>query len=148
MATFTEHYSLIKPDEADYYDVSDFNENMDSIDGLIAESASAMAEISGKIGEAADTGEDTLFGKLNSGGSLIKSIQTVDLSSAAYQGSANKAINPVDPSKCIVLMQHLQDSTHHSAKVLYTLTENNISYTSTSNVSGELYLRFQIIEFY
>lgn len=32
MATFTEHYDLIKPGTDDYYDVADFNENMDAID--------------------------------------------------------------------------------------------------------------------
>ena len=30
MSTFTENYDFIKPDNEDYYDIQDFNENMDS----------------------------------------------------------------------------------------------------------------------
>ena len=36
MSTFTENYNLIKPDEADYYDITDFNENMDTLDAALA----------------------------------------------------------------------------------------------------------------
>lgn len=32
MSTFTENYDFIKPDNEDYYDIQDFNENMDAID--------------------------------------------------------------------------------------------------------------------
>ena len=45
MATFTENYSLIKPDQADYYDVADWNENMDTIDAQLAEAAAANAAL-------------------------------------------------------------------------------------------------------
>ena len=30
MSTFTENYDFIKPDNEDYYDIQDFNENMDA----------------------------------------------------------------------------------------------------------------------
>lgn len=42
MAEFTENYNLIKPGEEDYYDVQDFNENMDTIDGVMAATEAAM----------------------------------------------------------------------------------------------------------
>ena len=68
MATFTEHYDLIKPGTDDYYDVADFNENMDAIDTQLYQAEQDMAGVSEKIGNPGDEGEDTLFGLLNPGG--------------------------------------------------------------------------------
>lgn len=65
MATFTEHYDLIKPGTDDYYDVADFNENMDAIDTQLYQAEQDMAGISEKIGNPGDEGEDTLFGLLH-----------------------------------------------------------------------------------
>ena len=79
---------------------------------------------------------------------VVKSMQTVDLSSTAYQGSANAAINTVNPSKCIVIRTTVQDITSGKAKADYTLESNKISYVSTSTVNGDLHFRFQIIELY
>lgn len=62
MATFTEHYDLIKPGTDDYYDVADFNENMDAIDTQLYQAEQDMAGVSEKIGNPGDEGEDTLFG--------------------------------------------------------------------------------------
>lgn len=67
MATFTEHYDLIKPGTDDYYDVADFNENMDAIDTQLYQAEQDMAGVSEKIGNPGDEGEDTLFGLLNPG---------------------------------------------------------------------------------
>lgn len=65
MATFTEHYDLIKPGTDDYYDVADFNENMDAIDAQLYQAEQDMAGVSEKIGNPGDEGEDTLFGLLH-----------------------------------------------------------------------------------
>lgn len=65
MATFTEHYDLIKPGTDDYYDVADFNENMDAIDTQLYQAEQDMAGVSEKIGNPGDKGEDTLFGLLH-----------------------------------------------------------------------------------
>ncbi|MCI7658135.1 hypothetical protein [Anaerotignum sp.] len=65
MATFTEHYDLIKPGTDDYYDVADFNENMDAIDTQLYQAERDMAGVSEKIGNPGDEGEDTLFGLLH-----------------------------------------------------------------------------------
>ena len=65
MATFTEHYDLIKPGTDDYYDVADFNENMDAIDTQLYQAEQDMAGVSEKIGNPGDEGEDTLFGLLH-----------------------------------------------------------------------------------
>ncbi len=58
MAEFTENYNLIKPSEEDYYDVQDFNENMDTIDAQMAETE---AEIEG-LGQKLD-GIDAKIGE-------------------------------------------------------------------------------------
>ena len=60
MATYTENYNLIKPDEEDYYDVADFNENMDTLDSAMAAAEAAAEEVSAKIGTPAESGQ-TVF---------------------------------------------------------------------------------------
>lgn len=65
MATFTEHYDLIKPGTDDYYDVADFNENMDTIDTQLYQAEQDMAGVSEKIGNPGDQGTDTIFGLLH-----------------------------------------------------------------------------------
>ena len=65
MATFTEHYDLIKPGTDDYFDIADFSENMDAIDTQLYQAEQDMAGVSEKIGNPGDEGEDTLFGLLH-----------------------------------------------------------------------------------
>lgn len=65
MATFTEHYDLIKPGNDDYYDVADFNENMDAIDTQLYQAEQDLTGVSEKIGNPGDEGTDTLFGLLH-----------------------------------------------------------------------------------
>lgn len=65
MATFTEHYDLIKPGTDDYYDVADFNENMDAIDIQLYQAEQDMAGVSEKLGNPGDQGTDTIFGLLH-----------------------------------------------------------------------------------
>ena len=42
MSTYTENYSLIKPDAEDFYNIDDFNENMDVIDETMTKQAEAI----------------------------------------------------------------------------------------------------------
>ena len=67
MSTYTNNYNLLKPDDDDYYDISDFNENMDTIDGQMQLLDLEVSGVSEKIGNPADNGNDTIFGKLNRG---------------------------------------------------------------------------------
>ncbi len=84
MATFTTNYDLIKPGNDDYYDIADFNENMDAIDGQLSlteqevtrvkeeleELKSGMGQneslsaIERKIGNHTDQTNTTLFGAI------------------------------------------------------------------------------------
>lgn len=64
MSTYTENYDLIKPDEEDFYDVQNFNENMDSIDMQMALTEEEIAGVSEKIGTSEDEITNTVFGKL------------------------------------------------------------------------------------
>ena len=50
---------------ADYYDVSDFNENMDAIDAQMALTEQETENISGKIGNSEDAETGSVFSKLN-----------------------------------------------------------------------------------
>ena len=49
MSTFTENYDLIKPGSEDYYDVQDFNENMDTIDAQLAEAEAKIQTIHAEL---------------------------------------------------------------------------------------------------
>ena len=149
MATYTENYSLLKPGEEDFYSIEDFNENMDTIDTLMAENETAVNGIDGKIGNPGDTGTGTLFGAVaaagNNTGSVIKSIQRV----TAYGNiSLSKTIdiNKVDTSKTFVIMERLRGAVDSHASVSYSLSSTSIT-VSASNSSNEISIGFWIIEF-
>ena len=118
MAQNTEHYNLVKPDYTDPADVSQLNDNMDTIDGILWQLANAGAdeellkkvqEILDKIGETDDTdGSDTLgsvFAKLNE---LLKG-NTEIINYMPYLNSTVTSENPV--SLDILLTQLLYGTT-------------------------------------
>ena len=143
MATYTENYNLIKPDEEDYYDVADFNENMDTLDSAMAAAEAAAEEVSAKIGTPAESGQ-TVFSLLNSGGgSIIKSTQRVTISAP----DKSVAINPVNPSKCFVISERLQNAHGNLLKFDYVLHTDRIEMTSMPNSSYPVDIGFWIVEF-
>lgn len=147
MATYTENYNLTLPEEGDFYNVENFNENFETIDTLMAEAKSGINEVNEKIGTP-ENGE-TVFSLLkNNGGGLIKSIQTV--STTHNTGSAKEtilAINAVDPTRCIVLMDRMSDTTNLDVKISYTLAETSLTVNTGAAQSGTIIVQFQIIEF-
>lgn len=143
---FTEHYSLIKPAAADYYDIQDFNENMDTIDTQMAQAESQMGNISDKIGSP-ENGE-TLFSLLKGGTQgLIKSIQRVFYKNSTHTGES-VAINEVDETKCIVLFERLKDTGTGLTNVDYALSKNELTITHTSSAENSVAFGFWIVEFY
>ncbi|MBQ9092308.1 MAG: hypothetical protein IJY52_08610 [Anaerotignum sp.] len=153
MTTFTENYNLIKPGEEDYYDVTDFNENFDTLDTAIATAEAEIDGVNEKIGNSTDADSGTIFGKLNTivssvvqGTSVIKSIQHVTYTNPTGSEGAELSINTVDPAKCFVLLERLYDAS--STKISYTLNQNSVVLTHDGAVVGKLSLGFWIIEFY
>lgn len=159
MANFTENYHLKKPEDAEYYDVADFNGNMDIIDGALGAVAAQAdsAEIADKIGEPADTVLHTVFGKMNGyispdgkGVRIIKSIQRVTYGIAPNTYGGSRSISPVDPERCITFYERLYDG-HLSGvnQFNYTLTANavNFSHSGFSSSPG-LSFGLWVIEFY
>lgn len=132
MATYTENFDLIKPDDADYYDVADFNANMDIIDEALTESAG----ISGVI--SAD----------GQGVRIIKSIQhkTVTLNTS---GQTEVSISPVDASRCIVILERLYDGYNYTGRAVYTLQDDKIVINQhQGNSTYQIILGFWVVEFY
>ena len=149
MATFTEHYNLIKPDEADYYDVSDFNENMDTLDAAMAITEQTISAVDDKIGTPATEG-NTLFSLLEGNNGFIKSFQRVQFNVTSGSTTHTKALTTsVDPTKCIVLMDKLHDRTG-VMKFVYTLNSNSIdlNVTNYDGNSWEAIVLFQVIELF
>ena len=137
MATYTENYNLILPEEDDFYNVEDFNENFRSMDTALSTVEAALESIDQKL--------DQMAGKSSS---AVKSIQTI-ITTDFNTNNANltESIQTVEPSRCIVIADKLMDSTGGSAKFSYTLSANNIT-VSCSGPSGYGKMMFQIVEFY
>ncbi len=149
MSTFTENYDLIKPSEEDYFDVQDFNENFDAIDGQMALTEREIAGVNEKIGSPAESGQ-TIFSLLNNMKfpSLIKSIQRVFY----HNKNTGKelSINTVDPAHCIVLMERVYDNYDAGRPYVdYTLSSNllTISHGTASYSTNVICCGFWIIEF-
>ena len=148
MATFTENYSLIKPDGEDYYDVTDFNENMDTLDGLMAAAEQNMEGITEKIGTPSETGQ-TLFSLLEQGSritfqSLFKSVQRVKIASP----NKTVAISRVNPAKCLVFVERIYNQSDALRSYEYILHADQIEMTTFSNANQDVILAFNILEFY
>lgn len=149
MSTFTENYDLIKPSEEDYFDVQDFNENFDAIDGQMALTEQEIAGVNEKIGSPAESGQ-TIFSLLNNMEfpSLIKSIQRVFY----HNKNTGKelSINTVDPAHCIVLMERVYDNYDAGRPYVdYTLSSSQltISHGTSSYSTNVICCGFWIIEF-
>lgn len=147
MSSFTENYSLIKPSADDFYDIQDFNENMDAIDALMAEQETAAGQINDKIGNPTDVGNTTVFGLLKNGGSIVKSIQRVFYTPAQGQLTAEIDIDSVNPAKCFVLLERLKDTTEKLHYITYTLQETKLCIQNDNQNEGFLKYSFWIIEF-
>lgn len=148
MAKYTENFNLIKPEDDEYYDVADFNENMDIIDEALAESAGG----SDKIGEPEDSILSTVFGKLNGfisadgrGVRIIKSLQHIIINHAPSEFSKTVTIDPVDSSRCVVIMEILA---HNPITTSYTLSDTKLSASYTISQNTGCRMGFWIIEFY
>lgn len=155
MTTFTENYSLTKPDNEDYYDVADFNENMDTIDSAMAETAAeigglgeGLVQIDRKIGSGGEG--ETLFGLLQERGGLVRSIHRFTY--AVPKGSASGSLafdNPIDPSRSIVLWGRLYENAekHYSFDYSLSSTALTVSHANYTNAPG-LVLDFWVVEFH
>lgn len=159
MATYTENFDLIKPDDEDYYDVADFNANMDIIDaelGAVAEQANS-AEIADKIGQPGDTVPNTVFGKMNGfisedgkGVRIIKSIQRVTDCIRGTSSPQNKTyeITPVDASRSIVIMERMGEDSDNNPAITYVLNNDGITISYSFTVNYRTNIGFWVIEFY
>ena len=147
MATFTENYSLIKPDGEDYYDVADFNENMDTLDAAMAAAETAVNEVSAKIGTPPAAGQ-TVFSLLTRGditfAYLFKSVQRVRISSP----DTSVSIRTVDPAKCLVFVERVYNQNDSLSSYDYVLHADHIEMTSFSGANKDVTLDFSIIEFH
>ena len=159
MSTFTENYDLIKPDNEDYYDIQDFNENMDAIDAQLAQAEEKMAAIQASIATAEETlaainakigtpaDGQSIFALLQKGGSVIRSTQRVVYSANASDQGGQVAINPVNPAKSFVFSERLTNSESWTLSYDYTLNSNSISVTHGQLGAAKLKVGFWVVEF-
>lgn len=160
MSTFTENYDLIKPDTEDYYDIQDFNENMDAIDAQLAQAEERMTAIKAGMAQAEEVlaainakigtppSGQTVVSMLQNGGSVIRSIQHV-VYSAPGSGitSGSLAISPVNPTKTFVIAEQLYNSYKLQVQYNYTLSSNALALTHPGYVANEVQIGFWIVEF-
>lgn len=148
LASFTENYSLTKPEEADYYDIGDFNANMDAIDGAMAETAAEVAGIGEKIGTP-ETEGDTVFSLLaGKSGGLIKSIQHIIHEVEDRTSQCSIPIQPIDPAKTMVIFERLADDFGTGCNmVTYRLEAEALQLTYQGDSSFLRIYGFWIVEF-
>lgn len=151
MSTFTENYNLIKPSEEDYYDVQDFNENMDSIDAQLAETEGEVAGIQGKIGSYGDTAPETIFGqfhRMSGNVSTVKSIHHHIYCNVDSTSFCHIPLGSVNPERCVVFWQHLKYAPDW-LEFSYTVETDNLHVTHPSYAADDVMkVDFWVIEFY
>lgn len=166
MSNLTENYNLIKPNSEDYYDIRDFNENMDTIDAQLAQAETrlaavdtqltqaeeSLAAINEKIGSPNDSGKNTLFGCMNgTPTSVIKSIQHITYTLVKFSTGTSISISTVDPSKCIVIFERLEDRFEYLSRLNYTLDAATLTvehYNYGNSEFCDAKFGFWIVEFY
>jgi len=155
MSTFTKNYNLIKPQEEDYYDVQDFNENMDAIDAQMMQTEVEVAgleitlsSIDQKLGSFTNAENNTIFGLLKNIPNLVKSIQRTKINFNSRGNAVTASISPVNPSRCLVLSEQLVHNSDFSYTYDYVLSETTLELTVKGSREYELTWAFWIIEFY
>ena len=141
MSTFTENYDFIKPDNEDYYDIQDFNENMDAIDA-----EESLAAINKKLGTPPDG--QSISSLLQNGGSVIRSIQYVVYAAPktpSYGGTLT--IQEVAPEKTFVITERLNNISDSLVSFSYTLSSNAITIKHTGCNVDVVKIGFWVVEF-
>lgn len=160
MSTFTENYDFIKPDNEDYYDIQDFNENMDAIDAQLAQAEQKAAAIQASIATAEETlaainkklgtppDGQSISSLLQNGGSVIRSIQYVVYTapkSPSYGGSVT--IQTVNLEKTFVITERLNNNFDSLINFSYTLSSNAITVKHTGCDVDTVKIGFWVVEF-
>ena len=160
MSTFTENYDFIKPDNQDYYDIQDFNENMDAIDAQLAQAEQKVAAIQASIATAEETlaainkklgtppDGQSISSLLQNGGSVIRSIQYVVYTapkSPSYGGSVT--IQTVNLEKTFVITERLNNNFDSLINFSYTLSSNAITVKHTGCDVDTVKIGFWVVEF-
>ena len=160
MSTFTENYDFIKPDNEDYYDIQDFNENMDAIDAQLAQAEQKVAAIQASIATAEETlaainkklgtppDGQSISSLLQNGGSVIRSIQYVVYTapkSPSYGGSVT--IQTVNLEKTFVITERLNNNFDSLINFSNTLSSNAITVKHTGCDVDTVKIGFWVVEF-
>ena len=160
MSTFTENYDFIKPGNEDYYDIQDFNENMDAIDAQLAQAEEKMAALQTGIATAEETlaainkklgtppDGQSISSLLQNGGSVIHSIQYVVYTapkSPSYGGTVT--IRTVNLEKTFVITERLNNNFDSLINFSYTLSSNAITIKHTGCDVDVVKIGFWVVEF-
>ena len=160
MSTFTENYDFIKPGNEDYYDIQDFNENMDAIDAQLAQAEQKVAAIQASIATAEETlaainkklgtppDGQSISSLLQNGGSVIRSIQYVVYAapkSPSYGGTVT--IQTVNLEKTFVITERLNNNFDSLLNFSYTLSSNAITVKHTGCDVDTVKVGFWVVEF-
>lgn len=160
MSTFTENYDFIKPDNEDYYDIQDFNENMDAIDAQLAQAEQKVAAIQASIATSEETlaainkklgtppDGQSISSLLQNGGSVIRSIQYVVYTapkSPSYGGTVT--IQTVNLEKTFVITERLNNNFDSLLNFSYTLSSNAITVKHTGCDVDTVKVGFWVVEF-
>ena len=139
MSTFTENYDFIKPDNEDYYDIQDFNENMDAIDAQLAQAEQKAAAIQASIA----TAEESLAA-INKKLGTPPDGQSI---SSLLQNGGTLTIQEVAPEKTFVITERLNNISDSLVSFSYTLSSNAITIKHTGCNVDVVKIGFWVVEF-
>ena len=139
MSTFTENYDFIKPDNEDYYDIQDFNENMDAIDAQLAQAEQKVAAIQASIA----TAEETLAA-INKKLGTPPDGQSI---SSLLQNGGSVTIQTVNLEKTFVITERLNNNFDSLINFSYTLSSNAITVKHTGCDVDTVKIGFWVVEF-
>ena len=156
MSTFTENYDFIKPDNEDYYDIQDFNENMDAIDAQLAQAEQKAAAIQASIATAEESlaainkklgtppDGQSISSLLQNGGSVQYVVYTAP-KSPSYGGTVT--IQTVNLEKTFIITERLNNNFDSLLNFSYTLSSNAITVKHTGCDVDTVKIGFWVVEF-
>ena len=148
MSTFTENYDFIKPDNEDYYDIQDFNENMDAIDAQLAQAEQKAAAIQASIATAEESlaAINKKLGTPPDGQSISSLLQNgAAPKTPSYGGTLT--IQEVAPEKTFVITERLNNISDSLINFSYTLSSNAITIKHTGCNVDVVKIGFWVVEF-
>lgn len=139
MATYTENLNLKKPESDDFYNVEDFNENFEILDGAVGLKADKIGSFtSGNLASVSSAGGISDSGY--SASSFLKSTVTYDDLGAEKSGEASKVQTNLTTHMSDAI-SHLTSAEKTALSKVFTTDDIVVSSTQPTAVEGRIWIK-------